>query len=117
MTPRLAVVTLWAEDVPTTAHFYRDVIGLPLSIHGHAPHFDLGGSLLAIMQGKPGVAQDTVPARFPLLAIAVDDLTSSVERLEAHGVSLPWGQESGNGAHWVMFHDPAGNLIELVQFD
>jgi hypothetical protein len=24
----IAVVSLWAEDVPATAHFYRDAIGL-----------------------------------------------------------------------------------------
>jgi hypothetical protein len=39
-----------------------------------------------------------------------------VERLTDHQVALPWGVEGGAGERWVMFHDPAGNLIELVQF-
>ncbi len=42
MNATLAVVTLWAEDVAQTAHFYRDVIGLRmLPHHGDRPHFDL----------------------------------------------------------------------------
>jgi len=31
MNPKLYVITLWAEDVAQTAHFYRDAIGLPLA--------------------------------------------------------------------------------------
>ena len=48
----LAVISLWAEDVAATAHFYRDVIGLKLvSHHGDRSHFDLGGAYLVILQG------------------------------------------------------------------
>ena len=56
----LAVVTLWAEDVPTTAHFYRDVIGLDLMPHhGQRPAFDLGhGTHLVILRGQPVAAVD-----------------------------------------------------------
>ena len=47
---RIAVVSLWAEDVPAGVHFYRDVLGLPLLAHhrGDHPHFDLGGTYLTI---------------------------------------------------------------------
>ena len=38
----------------------------------------------------------------------------AVARLESHGVDLPWGVEGEAGSRWVMFHDPAGNLIELT---
>ena len=27
---RVIVLSIWAEDVPTTAHFYKDVLGLEL---------------------------------------------------------------------------------------
>ena len=118
MPPRLAVLSLWADDVPTTAHFYRDVIGLSLlNHHDGRPHFDLKGIILVLLQGSPQPAQNTTPERFPLFALAVEDLDSAVIKLQAHGVSLPWGIESDHNARWVMFHDPAGNLIELVQFN
>ena len=53
MNPKLAVVSLWAEDVATTTHFYHDVIGLKLLMHDqHRPHFDLGGAYLVILKGR-----------------------------------------------------------------
>ncbi len=117
MITRLAVVSLWAEDVPATAHFYRDVVGLKLLPHHHGgrPHFDLGGTFLTILKGKPQPALDSQPARFPLMAFAVDDLGGMAEQLMAHGVELPWGIEQDAGSRWAMFHDPAGNLVEVVE--
>jgi len=117
MDPRFAVISLWAEDVPAATHFYRDAIGLKLLHHpGKRPHFEVGDVYLTILNGRPVPAQDPVPVRFPLVAFAVDDLDASIERLRAHHVELPWGIEKDAGSRWVMFHDPAGNLIELVQF-
>ena len=117
MQPKLAVVSLWAEEVPAAAHFYRDVIGLRLlPHHGDRPHFDLGGVYLTILKGRPVPPQNPTPARFPVVAFAVDDLDQAVERLRAHHVDLPWGIEEDADSRWVMFHDPAGNLIELAHF-
>ena len=118
----IAVVSLWAEDVAAAAHFYQDVIGLQalphLSQHDKhkRPHFDLSGTLLVILKGKPVPAQDAEPSPFPLMAFAVDDLEPAIKRHRAHHVELPWGVEENADARWVMFHDPAGNLVELVQF-
>ncbi len=117
MDPRIAVISLWAEDVPAAAHFYRDVIGLKLLHHpGGRPHFDVGGVYLTLLKGRPIPAQDPVPVRFPLVAFAVDDLDARIERLRSHKVDLPWGIEQDADSRWAMFHDPVGNLIELVQF-
>jgi catechol 2,3-dioxygenase-like lactoylglutathione lyase family enzyme len=114
---RLAVVSLWAEDVPTTAHFYRDVIGLTLlAHHGKQPHLDLDGCYLTILKGCPVPAQNADPARFPIIAFAVSNLDTAVERLRTHDVEMPWGVEQDGLSRWVMFHDPAGNLIEFVQY-
>jgi len=54
--------------------------------------------------------------RFPLVAFAMDDLDAAVDRLRAHQVELPWGIEEDADSRWLMFRDPAGNLIEVVQF-
>ncbi len=117
MSPKLTVVSLWAEDVDATARFYRDVIGLNLLMHDrHRPHFDLGGVYLVILKGRPVPPLDPVPARFPIVALAVDDLDTAVGRLRAQQMDLPWGIEEDSGSRWVMLHDPAGNLIELAQF-
>lgn len=115
---RIAVVSLWAEDVGPTAHFYRDVVGLSLLPHhqGERPHFDLDGSYLTLLKGRPVPAQDATPSNFPVLALAVQDLDAATMRLQAHGVELPWGVEGDARSRWVKFYDPAGNLVELVQF-
>lgn len=116
---QLAVISLWAEDVSTTVHFYHDVVGLCLlAQHDQRPAFDLeNGSYLVINRGQPVPARQQVPPEFPLLAFAVEDLERAIEHLEAHGVSMPWGLETGANSRWVKFRDPAGNLIEFVQFN
>lgn len=117
MSVRLAVISLWSENVPETAHFYRDVIGLPLQpLHGHSPHFDLGGCYLVILSGTPSPAKNSTPERFPIFALSVDDLDEAVESLRTYQVELPWGIEQDANSRWAMFYDPGGNLIELVEF-
>jgi catechol 2,3-dioxygenase-like lactoylglutathione lyase family enzyme len=117
MNPKIAVVSLWAEDVPATAHFYRDAVGLQLLLHHDRPHFKVGDSYLTILQGKPVPALGAVPPHFPLVAFAVENLDAAVERLKALHVELPWDIEQDPGSRWIKFFDPAGNLVELVQFE
>jgi catechol 2,3-dioxygenase-like lactoylglutathione lyase family enzyme len=116
MDKRFVVVSIWAEDVPGLVHFYRDVLGLALKTHhGHQPHFDVAGVNMVVLQGKPVSAKDASPPRFPLFALQVDDLDREIENLTKHDIELPWDVEGGPGTRYVMFHDPAGNLIELVE--
>ncbi len=118
MPTKFAVIAVWSDDVAANAHFYRDVLRLEFSpSHGSQPHFQINGIVLTILKGTPAPAQNTDPDRFPLFAFAVDDLEEMVTHLQQHHVALPWGVESDADGRWVMFHDPAGNLIELVQFN
>ncbi|HEX7540883.1 MAG TPA: VOC family protein [Anaerolineales bacterium] len=117
MNIHIAVVSLLAEDVPATAHFYRDTIGLNIMPHheGDHPHFDLDGCTLTIVRGRPALPPDPEP-RFPLVAFSIPELDRAIEKLHLHGINLPWGVETNAAGRWVMFHDPAGNLVELVEF-
>jgi catechol 2,3-dioxygenase-like lactoylglutathione lyase family enzyme len=117
MDPKLVVVSIWAQDVPGAVHFYRDILDMRLMPHhGQQPHFDLGGVYLTIVKGQPAQLKDREDRRFPVVAFAVDDLNAAVARLRAHRIDLPWGIEADVRSRWIMFHDPAGNLIELVEF-
>jgi len=116
MSTQIAVVSLWAEDVPQAASFYRDVIGLHLQHHGERPHFKVGDTYFIILKGHPVPAQNSTPERFPVIAFGVDDLDTALARLQQHQVALPWGIEKDADSRWVIFYDPAGNLIEIVQF-
>jgi catechol-2,3-dioxygenase len=116
MGAKIFVVSLWAGDLMVASHFYRDVIGLPMQPHhGERLHFDLDGAYLVILKGKPSRAEGEGQTRFPLVAFTMDDFGAAVNRLRANQVQLPWGIEEGSGLRWVMFYDPAGNLIELVE--
>ena len=117
MSTKFAVISVWAEDVAACADFYRGVLGLSmLPHHEERPHFRVDGIYFLILKGRASAAQEAVPERFPLFALAVDDLDEMVRRLKSHGVQLPWGIEQNRGERWVMFRDPGGNLIEVVQF-
>jgi catechol 2,3-dioxygenase-like lactoylglutathione lyase family enzyme len=116
--PRIAIVTVWAENVTETAQFYRNMLELPLSTHhGTTPHFNLANAILVIQPGETRSREAYQETHFPEFAILVDDLDEFIMRLEAHGIDLPWGVESRPGSRWIQFFDPAGNLIELVAYD
>ncbi|HZY45505.1 MAG TPA: VOC family protein [Anaerolineae bacterium] len=116
MMPKLFVITLWAEDVTTCAHFYRDVIGLPLiDVRTDPPHFDLDGAYLVIRKTRSAPLPDREIDRFPIVAFSIDDLDSAIDRLQQHHIDLPREIEADNGGRWIMFYDPGGNLIELTQ--
>ena len=115
---KIAVVTLWAEDLQKMTHFYQNVLGLPLvTVDRGRPHFDFGGGYLAILPGQPHKAQDSNPSRFPVIAFAVDDLHEMIHHLQSHDVELPWGVEEDSDSRWVMFYDPGGNLIEVAMIE
>jgi catechol-2,3-dioxygenase len=117
MEPKFAVIALWADDVVKVAHFYRDVLRLkPLAHHDGSIHFVVDGTYLVIREGHVTLVEASKSSRFPLFAIAVDDLDDRTDNLQKHDVALPWGIESNETSRWIMFNDPAGNLIELVQF-
>lgn len=115
---QISVASLWTEDVPATLHFYSEVIGLQLcpcqAYHMDPPHFDVGGTYLAILKGESVLAQDA--ETFPLIALAVDDLDSAIEQLKAHHVALLKDVEEDSASRWVFFRDPGGNLIEMVHW-
>jgi hypothetical protein len=76
---------------------------------GHGLH-------LVIIEGQPAFAREPGGSRFPVLAFAVKDLAEAIEHLQNHEVELPWGIQAGATERWITFYDPAGNLIEFVQF-
>jgi len=54
MSTRIAVKSLYAENVSIAVLYYRDLLGLTLLPHpGGRPHYDLGGSYLALLKGQP----------------------------------------------------------------
>ena len=116
MQPRIAVVSLWAEDVEAEAEFYRNLLGLKaLKQRRGRQHFDVGGVTLTIVRGRPLDAISPMQSHFPEVVFAVQDLDAAIRRLKEAGVELPRGVGRDAHSRWVMFRDPGGNLVELLE--
>ena len=121
-TNQVAVLTVWAEakKLEPTAKFYEDVLGLRRVGSSADPYIlDTDGTFVAIMEGLLEQPQDP-KRRWPMFALTVPDLDQSVNALRDAEVELPWGIEEFGApepsSRYVMFHDPAGNLIEVVEW-
>jgi lactoylglutathione lyase len=118
------VITIFAEDIPATKAFYRDVFGLPLVFEDAVSAvFRFDNLLLNVLQtsqapelvepapvGAPGAGARWMPT------INVADADATCAELARHGVALlngpidrPWGRRT------AAFADPAGNVWEIAQ--
>jgi len=121
-TNQVAVVTVWAESevLESTASFYENVLGLQRVGSSTEPYlFDADGTFVVVMEGRLEQPRD-IKRRWPMFALSVPDLDQSVELLRNAGTELPWGVEEFGAPQpsslYVMFHDPAGNLMEIVEW-
>jgi catechol 2,3-dioxygenase-like lactoylglutathione lyase family enzyme len=122
---RLYETVLYAADVPATARWYADVLGLRL-VDGPdelAAAFRLedGGVLLvfdperASKPGRPVPSHGTRGAGH--VAFAVGSLAEWEERFRELGVEVELDKEWPQGGRSLYVRDPAGNSVELVAGD
>ena len=122
---RLYETVLYAADVPATARWYADVLGLRL-VDGPdelAAAFRLedGGVLLvfdperASKPGRPVPSHGTSGAGH--VAFAVESLAEWEERFRGLGVEVELDKEWQQGGRSLYVRDPAANSVELVAGD
>jgi catechol 2,3-dioxygenase-like lactoylglutathione lyase family enzyme len=120
----LGAITLFAEDLPRTAAFYRDVFGLP-AVHedDDSAAFRFGGTILNVLRAEaapeliePAPVGGPDAGRRMQLTVWVDDAEAVCAQLQEHGIALlngpvdrPWGQRT------AAFADPAGHVWEVAQ--
>ena len=114
-TGKLFVVTLWAPNIPESLHFYRDVLGLDLLPHHEGqPAFTVGDGIhLTIRKGTPVPVENDSP--FPVVAFQVANLDDAIQHLHAHGIKMAGDIINKLSTRYCMFHDPAGNLLEIAE--
>ena len=119
-----SALTLFVEDVPAAAAFYRDVLRLPVLFQDDVSTvLALGPTVLnvlavgaagpAVAPSRPAAVGD-VPRM--LLTLWVDDADAACRELQGRGVVLlngpvdrPWGKRT------AAFVDPAGVVWEVAQ--
>ena len=118
---RLTHIRLLADDTNECVAFYRDKLGLAVTLEAGEVYTELaaGDAILGIYDRKlmgeaigrpPGASGDAA-----VLTFAVDDVDETQQRFAAEGVKFV--TDPHDRAKWYLrvahFRDPAGNLIEI----
>jgi predicted enzyme related to lactoylglutathione lyase len=116
----LSTAGIWSEDIQKSLlPFYRDVLGLPLSVD--TPEFVVFGS------GGPGTPAVTLgthsdvkgknmdPARH-MVGLLTDDIQAEFQRLKSKGVEFIEEPADFPNVKVATFKDPEGNYVQLLQF-
>lgn len=111
------------NDVETAERFYRDTLGLDVSVeYGMLTlHLPTGARVLAYPKGE-----GHRPAEYTILNFPVEDIEATVDALAARGVSFERytgmsdeqderGIFRGGGPLIAWFTDPAGNVLSVLQ--
>lgn len=107
MTSPIVFLDFASPDAETLRSFYADVFGWK----SDAPQFEIGvtAPLLA------AIRQDPAEKR---LYLGVEDVTGTLDEVEAHGGSIDQPRFEVPGVVVLgLFRDPAGNPMGLVEMD
>jgi predicted enzyme related to lactoylglutathione lyase len=107
-------VTVPAQDIEASRHFYGTVLGLPpVKQWGEMPahEFQAGNLTIAVMD--PTAFGQEFRAHGLPVALQVDDVQAAREDLEAQGVTFVTETMDSGVCHQAIFVDPAGNTLSL----
>ena len=116
-------VRYMVDDVDAAISFYTTHLGFTLLTRTPPAFADVArGDLRLLLSGPASSAGRSMPdGRQPgpggwnRLQLVVDDITAEVDRLWGAGVRFRNDIVRGPGGAQIVFHDPAGNPIELFQ--
>jgi catechol 2,3-dioxygenase-like lactoylglutathione lyase family enzyme len=110
-------------DIEVAREFYGETLGLRTSVNEW-------GVLLLSIEGSQDVMvypkPDHAPAAFTVLNFPVEDIDQAVDALAERGVEMQRfqgfdhddrGIVRGSGPTIAWFHDPAGNILSVVEVD
>ena len=114
----LCIASVWSADLNNLLPFYRDVIGLEVSLE--APGFVVLGN-----PRGPAVALGThsdvhgknADAARHMVGLETDDIEGEFQRLKARGVEFIEEPTKFDAVTVATFKDPEENLVQLLQFN
>jgi predicted enzyme related to lactoylglutathione lyase len=107
-------VTVPAQDIEASRHFYGTVLGLPpVKQWGEMPahEFQAGNLTIAVMD--PTAFGQEFRAHGLPIALQVEDVQAAREDLEAQGVTFVTETMDSGVCHQAIFVDPAGNTLSI----
>jgi catechol 2,3-dioxygenase-like lactoylglutathione lyase family enzyme len=115
------------SDLEAARHFYTETLGLKLIDDAMGLNFELPGGGRLFIYAKP----DHQPASFTVLNFVVADIDEAVQELTQLGAQFERydlggdasqdatgilrGLSAGMGPDIAWFHDPAGNILSVLQ--
>lgn len=119
MTPRAfdyPLTFFYTRDLATTAHFYQQMVGLPLvRDQGTCRIYRAGAGFVGFCE------RDSAPEQPQgvILTLVTDDVDGWYAHLQAQGVSFE--QPPAHNPTYAIYHcflrDPNGYLLEIQRFD
>lgn len=112
----LSAVSVWSADLNNLLPFYRDVLGLKVSIQ--SPRFvvlgEPGGPSVGLGTHSDVRGRNADPARH-MIGLATDDLAGDYRRLKTAGAEFVEAPTDYDTVSIATLKDPEGNLIQLIQ--
>jgi predicted enzyme related to lactoylglutathione lyase len=113
----LSGASIWSEDLNKLLPFYRDVLGLTVSLQ--TPAFvvfgEAGAPMLGLGTHSEVRGRNADPARH-MVGLATDDIATDWRRLKDAGVAFVEDPKDYGNLWIATLKDPEGNLIQLLQF-
>jgi catechol 2,3-dioxygenase-like lactoylglutathione lyase family enzyme len=107
-------ITVATRDFDAAAHFYGDVLGLPLSKRwGEMPagEFETGNLTIAVMQSDAFGLE--FRANNHPIELRVDDFEAARAELESRGVAFEGETLDSGVCYQAFFADPDGNALAI----
>jgi len=108
-------VSIPTQDLERAVGFYRDALGLDLSVHrpeNNFAEFENGTVTFNVHDPeKMGIGQ--FQATTAHIALHVDDVHAAKQTLEERGVGFQGDIFDTGVCHMALFHDPDGNALML----
>ena len=119
MITRFAGASIWSEDLNKLLPFYRDVLGIKVTMESPG-YVMLGGAApnaptLALSTHSDVHGNNLDPARH-MVSFASDDLPADWQRLKAAGVEFVQEPTAYDDLSIATLKDPEGNLVQLFQY-
>ena len=110
---KIVEIAIFSEQPDQLIAFYEQVLSaLPVQRWDGGATFDLGGLTLLVHAAEPSETRG--PANKDHVAISVDDVDETAQRLRESGIAVdePQTYYWGRSAY---LHDPDGRMLELHQ--
>lgn len=114
---------LYVTDLDKTKEFYHDKLGLELisMVKGRHVFFRAGGSVLLCFIAEQTEKETVLPPHGAhgkihfALEVEVEDYENSLKSIKDAGIEILHEHEWKKGLHSFYFHDPDGNVVEIIE--